>query len=69
MAGPVGRWTECCSLLAGHREITAEARRLLKEAEAEALSFELLNRNVDQPFKYVATWLIDEWSKIGDQGP
>ena len=55
----------CCSLLAGHREITAEARRLLKEAEAEALSFELLNRNVDQPFKYVATWLIDEWSKIG----
>jgi peptide/nickel transport system substrate-binding protein len=43
----------------------AEARRLLKEAGAEGLSFELLNRNVDQPFKYVATWLIDEWSKIG----
>src|SRR3984893_10959993 len=43
----------------------AEARRLLKEASAEGLSFELLNRNVDQPFKYVATWLIDEWSKIG----
>src|SRR5215813_4900438 len=33
----------------------AEARRLLKEAGAEGLSFELLNRNVDQPFKYVAT--------------
>jgi peptide/nickel transport system substrate-binding protein len=45
----------------------AEARRLLKEAGAEGLSFELLNRNVDQPFKYVATWLIDEWSKIGLQ--
>ncbi len=43
----------------------AEARRLLKEAGAEGLSFDLLNRNVDQPFKYVATWLIDEWSKIG----
>src|SRR5215813_14256741 len=43
----------------------AEAKRLLKEAGAEGLSFELLNRNVDQPFKYVATWLIDEWSKIG----
>jgi len=43
----------------------AEARRLLKEAGAEGLSFELLNRNVDQPFKYVATWIIDEWSKIG----
>src|SRR5258706_1203512 len=56
--------TECCSLLAGHRE-RAEGRRLLKEAGAESLSFQLLNRNVDQPFKYVATWLIDEWSKIG----
>ncbi len=43
----------------------AEARRLLKEAGAEGLSFELLNRNVDQPFKYVATWLIDQWSKVG----
>ena len=43
----------------------AEARRLLHEAGAEGLSFELLNRNVDQPFKYIATWLIDEWSKVG----
>jgi peptide/nickel transport system substrate-binding protein len=42
-----------------------EARRLLKEAGAEGLTFELLNRNVDQPYKYVATWLIDEWSKVG----
>ncbi len=31
----------------------AEARRLLKEAGAEGLSFQLLNRNVDQPYKYV----------------
>ena len=43
----------------------AEARRLLKEAGAEGISFELLNRNVDQPYKYVASWLIDQWSKIG----
>ncbi|HEX3954395.1 MAG TPA: ABC transporter substrate-binding protein [Stellaceae bacterium] len=43
----------------------AEAKRLLKEAGAENLSFELLNRNVDQPYKYVGTWLVDEWSKIG----
>jgi peptide/nickel transport system substrate-binding protein len=43
----------------------SEAKRLLKEAGAEGLSFELLNRNVDQPYKYVGTWLIDEWSKIG----
>jgi peptide/nickel transport system substrate-binding protein len=43
----------------------AEARRLLHEAGANGLSFELLNRNVDQPYKYVATWLIDQWSKVG----
>ena len=43
----------------------AEARRLLKEAGAEGLTFELLNRNVDQPYKFNATWVIDEWSKIG----
>jgi len=43
----------------------AEAKRLLKEAGVEGLSFELLNRNVDQPFKYLGTWLVDEWSKVG----
>ena len=43
----------------------AEARRLLKEAGQENLAFELLNRNVDQPYKIVGTWLVDEWSKIG----
>ena len=43
----------------------AEARRLLKEAGAENLSFELMNRNVEQPYKYIATWIIDEWSKVG----
>jgi peptide/nickel transport system substrate-binding protein len=45
----------------------AEAKRLLKEAGAEGLKFELMNRNVDQPYKFVATWIIDEWSKIGLQ--
>jgi peptide/nickel transport system substrate-binding protein len=43
----------------------AEARRLLKEAGQENLHVELLNRNVDQPYKYVGTWLVDQWSKIG----
>jgi peptide/nickel transport system substrate-binding protein len=42
-----------------------EARRLLKEAGQENLSFELLNRNVDQPYKFNGLWVIDEWSKIG----
>jgi peptide/nickel transport system substrate-binding protein len=43
----------------------AEAKRLLKEAGEENLSFELLNRNIDQPYKYIAAFVIDEWSKIG----
>ena len=43
----------------------AEAKRLLKEAGAEGLSFELLNRGVDQPYKFVGIWLVDEWRKIG----
>src|SRR5215471_13220989 len=45
----------------------ADARRLLKEVGAEGLSFELVNRNVDQPYKYLGTWLIDQWGKIGVQ--
>ncbi len=43
----------------------AEAEHLLQQAGAAGLSFELLNRNVDQPYKYVGTWLIDQWSKVG----
>jgi peptide/nickel transport system substrate-binding protein len=37
----------------------------LKEAGAENLSFELLNRSTDQPYKYYGIWVVDQWSKIG----
>jgi peptide/nickel transport system substrate-binding protein len=43
----------------------SEARRLLKEAAAEGLKVEVLNRNVDQPYKFNGIWVIDQWSKIG----
>ena len=43
----------------------AEARRLLKEAGAEGLEFVLLNRGVDQPYRVVGTWLIDQFKKVG----
>jgi peptide/nickel transport system substrate-binding protein len=43
----------------------AEARRLLKEAGHANLSFELHNRAVDQPYRVVGTWLIDQWKQIG----
>lgn len=43
----------------------AEARKLLREAGVPHLSFSFYNRNVDQPYKYVGTWLVSEWDKIG----
>lgn len=46
-------------------ESRTEAKRLLKEAGYENLSFDLCNRNVDQPYKIAGTWLIGEWKKIG----
>jgi len=42
-----------------------EARRLLKEAGVSNLSFSLNNRGVDQPYKIVGTWLIDQWRQVG----
>jgi peptide/nickel transport system substrate-binding protein len=66
---PLAATKEELQLLAGFwpdiEKSRAEAKRLLKEAGAENLSFEMLNRDVDQPFKYVGTWVVDEWSKIG----
>jgi len=43
----------------------ALAKKLLKEAGASNLEFTLNNRGVDQPYRYIATWLIGEWKKIG----
>jgi peptide/nickel transport system substrate-binding protein len=43
----------------------AEARKLLKESGHEHLKFTLNNRGVDQPYKIVGTWLIDQWKKVG----
>jgi peptide/nickel transport system substrate-binding protein len=44
----------------------AKAKQLLKEAGVpEGFHFVLVNRNTDQPYKYVATWLIDQWRQIG----
>jgi peptide/nickel transport system substrate-binding protein len=43
----------------------AEARELLAAAGQSDLSFEFHNRGVDQPYKVVGTWLIDQWAKIG----
>ena len=44
----------------------AEARRLLKEAGVpDGFSFVLNNRSTDEPYKSVATYLIDQWRQVG----
>jgi peptide/nickel transport system substrate-binding protein len=42
-----------------------EARRLLKEAGAEGIQILFNNRGVDQPYKVVGTWLVDQWKQVG----
>ena len=44
----------------------AEAKRLLAEAGVKkGFKFSLNNRGVDQPYKIVGTWLIDQWKQVG----
>jgi peptide/nickel transport system substrate-binding protein len=44
----------------------AEASRLLREAGVpEGLTFKLHNRGIDQPYKIVGGWLINQWRSIG----
>ena len=43
-----------------------KARQLLKEAGVpEGYKFKLHNRGVDQPYKVVGTWLVDQWRQVG----
>ena len=43
----------------------AQARALLEEAGVTDLTIDYNNRGVDQPYKVVGTWLIDQWAQIG----
>jgi len=42
-----------------------EAKRLLKEAGVENLSFKLTNRNVAEPYTPAGVFAIDQWRQIG----
>lgn len=44
-----------------------KAKALLKEAGVTNLKIQFNNRGVDQPYKVVGTWLIDQWKQIGVQ--
>ena len=48
--------------LKGSRE---QAKKLIKEAGIGGLEFDFSNRGVDQPYKVVGTWLVDQWKKVG----
>ena len=43
----------------------AQAKKLLADAGASGITFDFSNRGVDQPYKVVGTWLVDQWKKIG----
>jgi len=43
----------------------ARATALLNQAGHPGLNFEFNNRGVDQPYKIVGTWLIDQWKQAG----
>ncbi len=44
----------------------AQAKHLLAEAGVpEGFEFNLLNRNIEMPYRYVAVFLIDQWRQIG----
>ena len=43
----------------------AKAKQLLKEAGYPDLKVTVWNRAVDQPYKILGTWYVDEWRKVG----
>jgi peptide/nickel transport system substrate-binding protein len=53
-----GFWTDA-------KKARAEAKKLMKAAGKSKLEFTLVNRASDQPYRYIGTWLIGEWKKVG----
>jgi len=43
----------------------ATAKKLLQEAGYPKLDVDLWNRAVDQPYKILGTWAVDQWRKVG----
>jgi len=67
---PLSLTSEELQQIAGYwpdlKKSRAEARRLLKESGADlSKTYYFLVRGVDQPYKIVATWLVDQWKQVG----
>lgn len=43
----------------------AESKKLLADAGHAGMKLNFSNRGVDQPYKIVGTWLVDQWRKVG----
>src|SRR5215472_13550299 len=56
--------TECCSLLAGHREITGGGEASIERGRSGGSQSRIVEPQC-RPGLNVATCLIDEWNKIG----
>src|SRR6516164_7222011 len=57
--------TECCSLLAGHREITGGGVASIERGRSGGSQFRIVESQSRPALQIRATWLIDAWSKIG----
>jgi peptide/nickel transport system substrate-binding protein len=42
-----------------------KAKQLLKDAGQSKLKLSVWNRAVDQPYKIIGTWYVDQWRKVG----
>ena len=67
---PLAATKEELQKLAGYwpdiKKSRKEARRLLNEAGIpKGFKFKFHNRGVEQPYKHMGIWLIDQWRKIG----
>jgi peptide/nickel transport system substrate-binding protein len=67
---PLAASREELQMLAGYgpdiEKSREEARRLLREAGvADGFKFRLHNRAVEQPYKILGIWLIDQWRQVG----
>ncbi|MDH3670827.1 MAG: ABC transporter substrate-binding protein [Gammaproteobacteria bacterium] len=66
---PLAATKEELTQLAGYgtdiEKARKEARQLLVQAGVSNLTIDYNNRDVDQPYKVVGTWLIDQWKQVG----
>ncbi len=65
LATPVGELTKLAGYGKDPVAAKAEAKKLLQEAGVDfTKTYVLNNRDVDQPYKILGTWMIDQWRQV-----